>query len=834
VANRGGNNVAVIDADTLSLLTVPVGIEPCAIAVNARTNLIYVANSGTSNVSILNGNDLSVASLPTGPLPSAVAVNEQSGRAYVANSGNGTVTTIDGSTYTTFAVNVGTGPGAMTIDPALNKIYVANSQQANITVIDGTNHSTSTVSTGQGPSAIAVNPITNEVIVVSANDVIGITQAASRSSFLNTAVMPLNGNMSPASQVAFTLTAATTATPNAPEPQNIYYQLDTTNGAWKQAANGSNTATTLTASLTTGTLKNGLHILYYFATDGSDATVANPLSGTNSLSESNFAASSPSTGNVGAYLFMVNSQCSYSLSPSSANFGPPGGSGSFGITTGTGCSWTAVSDQSWLTVTSGNSGAGSGQVNFNVAENMLSPRTGHITAGGQTFTVEQTSGCQYTLSSSSMSIGPAGGSSGFSLNALPTCTWTAVSNSPWITIVNGGGSGSGNISFTVASNAGPARSGTITVADKTFTVNQGNGCTYVFSTGNTTFGGLGGSGSFNITAGGGCAWNAVSDSPWLILDSGTGTGNGTISFTVRPNHGVARSGNISVGTTKFKVDQLAGHGAAADFDGDGKTDISVFRPSENTWFLSGSQSGFSAVQFGAEGDLIAPADFTGDGVTDIAVFRPSNGSWFVMRSEDSTFYSVSFGTNGDIPAPGDFDGDGVEDFAVYRPSIGTWFILRSTSGFTAVQFGIAEDRPALGDFDGDGKTDISVFRPSTSVWYRMNSSNGSFTAIQFGAAGDRIVLADYTGDGKTDIAVWRPSDGNWYIMKSEDLSYFAVHFGASGDLPVPGDYDGDGKADTAVYRSATGTWFVQRSTAGFNAAAFGISEDKPVPNAYVY
>ena len=73
-----------------------------------------------------------------------------------------------------------------------------------------------------------------------------------------------------------------------------------------------------------------------------------------------------------------------------------------------------------------------------------------------------------------------------------------------------------------------------------------------------------------------------------------------------------------------------------DFDGDGRSDISVYRPSNNIWYLNRSQAGFTAVQFGAAGDLLTPADFTGDGKTDIAVFRPSNGNWYVLRSEDGT------------------------------------------------------------------------------------------------------------------------------------------------------------------------------------------------------
>lgn len=321
-------------------------------------------------------------------------------------------------------------------------------------------------------------------------------------------------------------------------------------------------------------------------------------------------------------------------------------------------------------------------------------------------------------------------------------------------------------------------------------------------------------------------------STWSLGNaSTTGLASGTyMVYAV----GVDPAGNTSTQTSTLTITAAAIGKAPADFDGDGKTDESVFRPSDNVWYLNRSQAGFVGYQFGAAGDVLAPADFTGDGKTDVAVFRPSAGAWFILKSEDNTFYSANFGTNGDVPVPGDFDGDGKADTAVFRPSTGYWFIQQSTAGFSAVPFGTNGDVPTVGDFDGDGKADVAVFRSSNGVWYRLNSSNGSFFGAQFGQAGDKVVPADYSGDGKTDLAVWRPSNGTWYIQRSEDNSFYGAQFGATGDLPTPGDYDGDGKADTAVFRPSSGTWFEQRSTSGFTAFQFGANGDKPAPNAYAY
>jgi hypothetical protein len=289
-----------------------------------------------------------------------------------------------------------------------------------------------------------------------------------------------------------------------------------------------------------------------------------------------------------------------------------------------------------------------------------------------------------------------------------------------------------------------------------------------------------------------------------------------------------------------------------DYDGDGKTDITVFRRSDTYWYTSKSSGGYSFIPWGKSDDTLMPGDYDGDGKTDLAVFRRGENDrsvynhWYILRSSDFTFRAVAHGLieqqNLSYPEPpADYDGDGKTDIAtITQPYIidhgtltitATYFdVFQSSTNSTARRVITAPFSGTIvsADYDGDGKADFATF--DNGLWTIEQSTNSAIKTVSFGYSDDVHVPGDYDGDGKVDIAVWRRSSGYWYWLSSRDGSFNSYQFGLSidFDVPKPGDYDGDGRTDFAVFRRAIGVWYIQQSTKGFRAEQFGLSDDLPV------
>jgi hypothetical protein len=297
-----------------------------------------------------------------------------------------------------------------------------------------------------------------------------------------------------------------------------------------------------------------------------------------------------------------------------------------------------------------------------------------------------------------------------------------------------------------------------------------------------------------------------------------------------------------------------------DFDGDGRTDIALYRegsrdlsvaPLPSIWYFLSTRTGVtSAVQWGRSLDIPAPADYDGDGRTDVGIYRWWNfdsgdaNEWWLSRSSgghqvlmyepgynkfnrnyigdaraeigqlyqtnisqipgDPCYLSVFFigdlagntlrKTVGDTcnviptPVPGDYNNDGRSEIAVFDNHLFKVWLPPYNSGYTTPDMTqtLNIDQPAPGDYDGDGKTDFAGTRTQGGrmIWVVKQSSNGQERETDFGFATDKAVPGDYDGDGKTDIAVWRPSDGGWWILNSGSGEVNLWYYGLPTDTPL--------------------------------------------------
>ena len=244
----------------------------------------------------------------------------------------------------------------------------------------------------------------------------------------------------------------------------------------------------------------------------------------------------------------------------------------------------------------------------------------------------------------------------------------------------------------------------------------------------------------------------------------------------------------------------AGRPWQTDFNGDGTSDIAVFRPETGLWAVRG----LTRVYFGTGADIPIPGDYDGDGSSDYAVFRPSSSLWAVGGI--TRFY---FGGWEDLPCPGDYNGNGRIDPAIFDPFSGLWAIR----GISRFYYGGSNDLPVPGYYQ-NGICSAAVFRPSTGLW-----AVRGVTRLYYGTYDDAPEPGDYTGAGGSIPAIFHPSSGLWAIRRTSRF-----YFGRTGDEAVPADYRGRNSDQPAVYRPSTGLWAIR----GLTRLYFGSSGDVPV------
>jgi Viral BACON domain/Putative binding domain, N-terminal len=256
--------------------------------------------------------------------------------------------------------------------------------------------------------------------------------------------------------------------------------------------------------------------------------------------------------------------CSFAVAPTDIASPAAGGTATVTVATEAACSWTAVRQTTWITVTSGASGSGNGTVTLTIAGNDGPARTGSVVIAGQTVTITQSGPppppCTYSINPGEAAIGAGGGTTTVAVTTQNACTWTAVSNASWITTNNPTGNGSGTVEVTVAANTGPpSRNGTVTIAGHTFTVTQAGSppaCVYELVPTTQAVSNAGGEFTVQISTQPACGWTATPDATWIeIVGSPSGTGAATLTYRVQPNPGAPRTANINIGPQRLTVVQ---------------------------------------------------------------------------------------------------------------------------------------------------------------------------------------------------------------------------------------------------------------------------------------
>ena len=269
----------------------------------------------------------------------------------------------------------------------------------------------------------------------------------------------------------------------------------------------------------------------------------------------------------------------------------------------------------------------------------------------------------------------------------------------------------------------------------------------------------------------------------------------------------------------------------ADYDGDGRSDLSVYDITLGNWYIMTAGGLFGSMPFGSPGSQPMLGDYDGDGRDDLALYEAATGGWFLYNLWTAQSFHLSYGDSEMIPVPGDYDGDNKTDLALYYPAEGIWYIYCIWSGqLCNINFGGPTMIPVPGDYNCDMANDLAVYEPNTGNWnifafdhYRLE---GTYYSGNFGGPTMIPVPGDYDGDGRNDVALFEQGTGNWYIMTWKG-QFCSGQFGWYGCIPAPGDYDGDGRTDVCFYYPPTGVWFIYCWTGQYFQAQFGFPAATP-------
>jgi hypothetical protein len=328
----------------------------------------------------------------------------------------------------------------------------------------------------------------------------------------------------------------------------------------------------------------------------------------------------------------------------------------------------------------------------------------------------------------------------------------------------------------------------------------------------------------------------------LYLQSNPGASPATVGAAIVNNATVNKVSNPGPGSPNRLLYSLLpplppsnnGQAVPKDYDGDGRTDISI-KYDDGRWRIDYASNGFGSwdatyAGFGGPESVAAPADFDGDGRADLSAKNGGGGAWVIDYSANGfgafDVVLAGYGLAESRPVPADYDGDGHADLSCHSTGTGIWRIDYASNGYGVWDvnyggFGFSENREAVADYDGDGRADISVHSITQGRWaidYAWNGLGAWDVSVGgYGFSVNREAPADYNGDGRADIGVKADNQGSYHfdnIWNGFGWDVSLPGYGYSDTKPVPGDYDGDGIADFAV-KTDDGRWLIDYASNGF-------------------
>lgn len=414
--------------------------------------------------------------------------------------------------------------------------------------------------------------------------------------------------------------------------------------------------------------------------------------------------------------------------------GSAGGAASIPVSAQPECAWTVVSQASWISDVTPVAGQGPGQIQFRAAPNASSSmRQADLLINDVAVRLtQQASACVFTVTPTSIELAAPAAATNIVVSTGSDCAWTVATAASWLTVTGAASRvGPGTVEVQAAENSGGARTGTVTVAGRTVTVQQAPpavappptppaSCTYAIDPTSRSFGPEGGMDRTTVATADGCAWTAASQAAWIrVAGSTAGSGSGPVVIVVDGNEGVARTGSVTIAGLSLLVTQSASGSPPPSPP-----------PPECTYAVTPT-------------DLAAPA--AGGGLS-VAVTTPAACAW--TATSQAPWLAITGGSSG--------AGDGAVTFAAAANAgparAGSLLVAGQTVTVSQASGCAVSINPTNQSFSaaGGSGTPIAVTAPSGCAWTATTADG--WIAITSGASGTANGTVNFTVAGSTQAA----------------------------------------------------------------------------------